>query len=126
MSPTARDPSFWSVELQADSGAIIRAGRLMRLAAAYPPERGLLQKPHQPHRCSCTHMRIAGFNSSGEARIVDDDGRLVAYGELRLADAYSVERGDRFALEVVVTWTPQLPDPDEMDFDGLDWGELLR
>jgi hypothetical protein len=71
-------------------------------------------------------MRIAGFNSSGEARIVDDDGRLVAYGELRLADAYSVERGDRFALEVVVTWTPQLPDPDEMDFDGLDWGELLR
>jgi hypothetical protein len=73
-------------------------------------------------------MRIAGFNAQGEARIVDDEGRLVGYGELRLVDAdvTGIERGDHVALEVVVTWTPELPDPDELDFDGLDWGELLR
>ena len=72
-------------------------------------------------------MRIAGFNESGEARIIDDEGRLVAYAVLRLSDAYTdLERGGRFPLEVEITWTPQLPDPDEMDFDGLDWDQLLR
>jgi len=72
-------------------------------------------------------MRIAGFNERGEARIIDDEGRLVAYAVLRLSDAYTaLERGDRFPLEVEITWTPQLPDPDEMDFDGLDWDQLLR
>ena len=73
-------------------------------------------------------MRIAGFNARGEARIVDDEGRLVAYGELCLpdADASTMERGDRFALEVEITWIPELPDPDEVDFDGLDWDQLLR
>jgi hypothetical protein len=72
-------------------------------------------------------MRIAGFSDRGEARIVDDNGRLVGYGELRLQDAEhtGVDRGDRFALEVVVTWTPELPDPDDTDFDALDWDRLL-
>jgi hypothetical protein len=73
-------------------------------------------------------MRIAGFNDRGEARIVDDRGELVGYGELRLADAHltGIERGDRFDLEVVVTWVQELPDPDDVDFDGLDWDGLLR
>ena len=73
-------------------------------------------------------MRIAGFNDRGEARIVNDEGRLVGYGELRLEDAHltGIERGDRFALEVVITWVAELPDPDELDFDGLDWDGLLR
>jgi hypothetical protein len=73
-------------------------------------------------------MKIAGFTDRGEARIVDDEGRLVGYGELRLEDAHltGVDRGDRFALEVVVTWTPELPDPDAVDFDDVDWDNLLR
>jgi hypothetical protein len=73
-------------------------------------------------------MRIGGFNERGEARIVDDQGRLVGFGELRLEDAdiTGIEPGDRFALEVVVTWKATLPDPDEVDFDELDWSELLR
>jgi hypothetical protein len=73
-------------------------------------------------------MRIAGINNRGEVRIVDDEGRLAGYGELRLTDAHitGIDRGDRFDLEVVVTWTPELPDPDETDFDGLDWQRLLR
>jgi hypothetical protein len=73
-------------------------------------------------------MKIAGFNDRGEARIVNDDGRLVGYGELRLEDAHltGIERGDRFGLEVVVTWVAELPDPDGLDFDGLDWDGLLR
>jgi hypothetical protein len=72
-------------------------------------------------------MRIAGFNERGEIRIVDEDGRLAAYGELRLVDAdlTGVVAGDRFGLEVHVTWAPTLPDPDDLDFDGLDWGRLL-
>jgi hypothetical protein len=72
-------------------------------------------------------MKIAGFNDRGEARIVDDHGRLVGFGELRLEDAHitGIDRGDRFALEVVITWTPDVADPDEVDFDGLDWNDLL-
>jgi hypothetical protein len=91
-------------------------------------------------------MRIAGFNDRGEVRIVDDHGRLVAYGELRLEDAHltGVDTGDRFGLEVLVTWTfadrPEaadaaglddepddaaLPQPEDVDFDGLDWNQLL-
>ena len=71
--------------------------------------------------------RIAGFTDTGEVRIVDDHGRLVGYGELRLEDAHltGAERGDRFGLEVVVTWTPELPDPDDPGFDGIDWDRLL-
>jgi hypothetical protein len=73
-------------------------------------------------------MKIAGFNDRGEARIVNDAGQLVGYGELRLEDAHltGIERGDRFGLEVVITWVAELPDPDDVDFDGLDWGNLLR
>jgi hypothetical protein len=73
-------------------------------------------------------MKIAGFNDRGEARIVNDAGQLVGYGELRLEDAHltGIERGDRFGLEVVITWVPELPDPDDVDFDGLDWDNLLR
>ena len=69
-------------------------------------------------------MRIAGFNERGEVRIVDDEGRLAAYGELRLVDAAitGVEPGDRCALEVVIHWTPTLPDPDDLD---IDWDRLL-
>jgi hypothetical protein len=72
--------------------------------------------------------RIAGFTESGEVRIVDDRGTLLAYGELRLenAELTGIDRGDRFGLEVVITWTPELPDPDDPDFDGLDWDRLLR
>ena len=73
---------------------------------------------HPPPR-----MRIAGFNHRGEARIVNDDGITVAVGQLRLenADLTGIEKGDRFALEVVITWAPELPDPD----DDLDWDRLL-
>jgi hypothetical protein len=73
-------------------------------------------------------MKIAGFTDRGEARIIDDEGRLVGYGELRLQDAHltGVDRGDRFDLEVVITWTPELPDPDAVDFDDVDWDNLLR
>jgi hypothetical protein len=89
-------------------------------------------------------LKISGFNERGEARITDDHGRVVGYGELRLEDAHltGIERGDRFPLELVVTWTTEeaapageraagepardLPDPDDTDFDGLDWGQLLR
>jgi hypothetical protein len=69
-------------------------------------------------------MRIAGVNERGEVRIVDDEGRLAAYGELRLVDAdiTGVEPGDRCALEVVINWTPRLPDPDDLD---IDWDRLL-
>jgi hypothetical protein len=71
-----------------------------------------------------SNMRIAGFNERGEVRIVDDEGRLAAYGELRLVDAdiTGVEAGDRFGLEVHVTWAPTLPDPDDLD---IDWDRLL-
>lgn len=69
-------------------------------------------------------MRITGINDRGEVRIVDAEGRLAAYGELRLTDG-AVEPGDRCGLEVVITWTPTLPDPDGVDFDGLDWDSLL-
>jgi hypothetical protein len=73
-------------------------------------------------------MRIEGFNSRGEARIIDDDGRLVGHGELRLDEArgHGLDRGDRVALEVVITWTPEMPDPDATDFDDMDWEQLLR
>jgi hypothetical protein len=73
-------------------------------------------------------MKIAGFNDRGEARIVNDEGQLVGYGELRLEDAHltGIERGDRFGLEVRITWVAELPDPDGLDFDGLDWDNLLR
>jgi hypothetical protein len=73
-------------------------------------------------------MRISGFNNRGEARITDDDGRLVGYGELRLDDAHGdgLDRGGRFALEVVIRWTPEMPDPDATQFDDMDWEQLLR
>ena len=72
-------------------------------------------------------MRITGFTARGEARIIDHDGRLVGYGELQLEDAQvtGVEQGDRFALEVVITWTPDMADPGSLDFDDLDWERLL-
>jgi hypothetical protein len=72
-------------------------------------------------------MRIAGFNDRGEARIVDDAGRLVGVGELRIEDGHltGIDPGDRLGLEIVITWTPQMPDPDQVDFDGLDWDDLL-
>jgi hypothetical protein len=72
-------------------------------------------------------MRIAGFSDRGEARIVDDAGRTVGFGELRLVDAEltGVERGDRFELELRVTWTAEMPDPDKLDLDDLDFGQLL-
>ncbi len=70
-------------------------------------------------------LRIAGFNDHGEARILDDHGRLVGYGELVLADAglTGIDPGDAFPLEVRVTWTPSLPDPDAVD---IDWDGLLH
>jgi hypothetical protein len=73
-------------------------------------------------------MKIAGFNHRGEAQIVDDHGNVVAYGELHLQDAHitGIDRGDRFALEVHITWKPELPDADTLDFDELDWDDLLR
>jgi hypothetical protein len=76
-------------------------------------------------------VKIAGFNDRGEARIVDDEGNLAGYGELRLEDAHitGIDRGDRFALEVVVTWTPDPADPDEPDqpdLGDIDWDQLLR
>jgi hypothetical protein len=72
-------------------------------------------------------MRITGFSDTGEARIVDDEGRLVGYGELRLENAHitGVERGDRFALEIVVTWTPDPDGPDDPDLGDIDWSQLL-
>jgi hypothetical protein len=72
-------------------------------------------------------MRISGFSDRGEARIVDDAGRLVAFGELRLVDTPlgELDPGDHCRLEIVVTWTAKLPDPDEIDFDDLDFGQLL-
>jgi hypothetical protein len=72
-------------------------------------------------------VKIVGFNDRGEARIVDDRGNLVGFGELRLADAHltGVERGDRFGLEVVITWTADLADPDDPDFGEIDWDQLL-
>jgi hypothetical protein len=70
-------------------------------------------------------VRITGFNDAGEVRIIDDEGRLAGYGELRLEDAHitGVDKGDRFGLEVVVTWTPEPADP---DFGDIDWDQLLR
>jgi hypothetical protein len=72
-------------------------------------------------------MRIAGFSDRGEARIVDEAGRLVGYGELRLVDAEltGFERGDCFELEVRITWVSDMPDPDTLDLDDLDFGQLL-
>jgi hypothetical protein len=72
-------------------------------------------------------MRIAGFNDRGEARIVNDHGELVGYGDLRLPDAHitGIDTGDRISLDVVITWTREMPDPDAMDFDDLDWQSLL-
>jgi hypothetical protein len=72
-------------------------------------------------------VKIAGFTDRGEVRIVDDQGRLAGYGELHLADAHltGMERGDRFPLEVAVTWIPALPDPDDPDFGEPDWDQLL-
>lgn len=68
-------------------------------------------------------FRIAGFNDRGEARIVDEAGRLVGFGELLLEDAHltGVEPGDLFGVALKVSWTPSLPDPDgvEIDWDGL-------
>jgi hypothetical protein len=69
-------------------------------------------------------FRIAGFSDRGEARIVDEQGRLIGFGELELDDAHltGVESGDSFALSLRVTWTPELPDPDAVD---IDWDGLL-
>ena len=69
-------------------------------------------------------FRIAGFNDRGEARIVDEQGRVVAFGELELEDAHltGVDAGDSYALSLRVTWTPELPDPDAVD---IDWDGLL-
>jgi hypothetical protein len=69
-------------------------------------------------------FKIAGFSDRGEARLVDSDGRIVGFGELVLEDAHltGLEPGDTFALSLRVTWTPQLPDPDELD---INWDGLL-
>ena len=69
-------------------------------------------------------FRIAGFNDRGEARIVDEHGRVVAFGELELEDAHltGVDAGDSWPLSLRVTWTPELPDPDAVD---IDWDGLL-
>jgi len=69
-------------------------------------------------------FRIAGFSDRGEARIVDEEGRVVGFGQLLLDDAHltGMERGDVFALSLRVTWTPDLPDPDSLD---IDWDGLL-
>jgi hypothetical protein len=69
-------------------------------------------------------LRIAGFSDRGEARIVDGEGRLVGFGALVLEDAHltGVEAGDTFPLTLRVTWTPHLPDPDEVD---INWDGLL-
>ncbi|HLJ02205.1 MAG TPA: hypothetical protein VKT31_02130 [Solirubrobacteraceae bacterium] len=68
--------------------------------------------------------RVAGFSDRGEARIVDEHGRVVGFGELVLEDAHltGLEPGDRFPLTLRVTWTPGLPDPDGVD---IDWDGLL-
>jgi hypothetical protein len=67
-------------------------------------------------------MRMAGLTSTGEARIVDDAGRLVAYAELRLEDAHivGVDSGDRFPLEVVITWTKAEQDAINAELDDAD------
>ena len=69
-------------------------------------------------------FRIAGFSDRGEARIVDEHGRVVGCGELVLDDAHltGLEPGETFGISVRVTWTPQLPDPDELD---INWDGLL-
>jgi hypothetical protein len=68
--------------------------------------------------------RISGFNDRGEARIVDDEGRLIAFGALEVEDAHlaGVDRGDVFGVSLRVTWTPELPDPDAID---INWDGLL-
>ena len=67
-------------------------------------------------------LRIAGFSAAGEARIVDERDRLVAYGELRL-DAFSEpEPGDVFGVEVAITWVPDLREPE----DDVDWDAFPR
>jgi hypothetical protein len=69
-------------------------------------------------------FRVAGFSDRGEARIVDEHGRVVGFGELVLEDAHltGLEPGDSFPLTLRVTWTPALPDPDGLD---IDWDGLL-
>ncbi len=52
-------------------------------------------------------IRISGFNSSGEVRLVNDDGKTVGYGELLVENAYSIEKDDEFGLSVKVVWTPE-------------------
>jgi hypothetical protein len=91
--------------------------------AADPRIGGCGRGPHLPIN---PVVRITGFTDNGEVRIVDDEGRLAGYGELRLEDAHitGVDSGDRFALEIVVTWTPE-PD-DEPDLGDIDWDQLLR
>lgn len=69
-------------------------------------------------------FRVAGFNDHGEARIVDEHGRLIGFGELVLehAELTGIDRGDIYDLQLRVTWTPGLPDPDAVD---IDWDGLL-
>jgi len=64
-------------------------------------------------------LRITGFTAIGEARIVDEHNRLVAFGELRVAAFTEPEPGDVFDVEVAITWVPVLREPNgEADWDA--------
>jgi hypothetical protein len=63
-------------------------------------------------------LRIIGLTANGEARIVDEHNRLVAFGELRVGAFIEPELGDLFDVEVAITWVPELRAPDgEVDWD---------
>lgn len=80
--------------------------------------------------------RIAGFSDRGEARIVDEHGRQVAVGELRVETLTEPERGDLLGVELHVVWNKREQDemyervePDLWDgtpVDRIDWDAFPR
>jgi hypothetical protein len=64
-------------------------------------------------------LRVTGFTANGEARIVDEHNRLVAFGELRVGAFTEPEPGDVFDVEVAITWVPEPREPDgDVDWDA--------
>lgn len=72
-------------------------------------------------------LRVIGFTDDGEARLADDSGRVVAYGELRVEHAALLERGVTLEITTRITWVRDKDPEDEFEVpDEIDWDDELR